>query len=273
MNPASPIDSTSSSSMTALSTSPSFWADRLKASGIHLALSLAVAALAALLVFGIWYPYPYREISGGRELFLLVVTVDVILGPLITLAVFNRRKPWTELRRDLVMVVLLQLGALGYGLWTVYVARPVHMVFEIDRFRVVHAIDVPVELLDKAPPGVDALPITGPTLLSLRPFKDSKESFDATMAALQGLYLSARPDLWQPYASGIPDILKIAKPVALLKTRFANQAAEIDRVLASTGRAPQAVVYVPLAGRKSFWTVFLDPVTAEVLAYMPLDSF
>jgi len=28
-----------------------------------------------------------------------------------------------------------------------------------------------------------------------------------------------------------------------------------------------------LAGRKSFWTVFLDPVTAHIVATMPLDSF
>ena len=42
--------------MTALSISPPFWADRLKASAIHLGLSLLIAALAALLVFGIWYP-------------------------------------------------------------------------------------------------------------------------------------------------------------------------------------------------------------------------
>ncbi len=259
--------------MTTLSTSPSFWSDRLKASGIHLILSLIIAALAALLVFGIWYPYPYRDISGGRELFLLVVTVDVILGPLITLAVFNRKKPWTELRRDLAMVVLLQLGALGYGLWTVYVARPVHLVFEIDRFRVVHAVDVPVELLGQTPRDVNALPVTGPTLLSLRPFKDSKENMDATMAALQGLSLSARPDLWQPYALAIPEILKAAKPVAALKTRFASQAGEIDRILASAGAAPQSMVYLPMVGRKSFWTVFLDPVTAEVKGYLPLDSF
>ncbi len=66
---------------------PSFWKDRLRASAIHFSLSLVVAALSAVLVFGLWYPYPYREISGGRELFLLVVTVDVILGPLITLAI------------------------------------------------------------------------------------------------------------------------------------------------------------------------------------------
>ncbi len=251
----------------------SFWGDRLKASGIHFGLSVVVAVLAALLVFGIWYPYPYSEISGGRELFLLVITVDVILGPLITLAVFNRKKPRAELRRDLVVVVLLQIAALGYGLWTVYVARPVHMVFEIDRFRVVHAIDVPENLLGKTPGGIDALPISGPTMLSVRPFKNSTESMDATMAALQGISLSARPDLWQTYAAGKPEVLKIAKPAALLKTRFTNRSGDVDAVLAKANRTALNTVYVPMAGRKSFWTVFLDPATAEVVAYMPLDSF
>lgn len=255
------------------SSEPSFWRDRLKACGIHLALSLLIALLASLLVFGIWYPYPYRELSGGRELFMLVITVDVILGPLITLAVFNRKKPRQELSRDLFIVAMLQLAALGYGLWTVYVARPVHMVFELDRFRVVHAIDVPVELLPKTPVGLNALPITGPSLLSVRPFKNSTESMEATMAALQGVTLSSRPDLWQAYALARPEIQKVAKPVTALNERFPNRASEIERILSKAGRTVQNTVYIPMIGRKSFWTVFLDPQTAEIVAYMPLDSF
>lgn len=252
---------------------PSSWKDRLRASGIHLGLSLCIAVLAAWLVFGLWYPYPYREISGGRELFLIVIAVDVILGPLITLVVFNRAKPWTELRRDLVMVVLIQLAALGYGLWTVWVARPVHLVFEYNRFRVVHAIDVPVDLLSKTPAGITALPLNGPTLLSLRPFKDNKESMDATMAAVAGASLSARPDLWQPYDVAIAEIRKEAKPVSDLKARFADRAAEIDAVIAAKGRRPDSLAYLPLAARKVFWTVLLDPATGEIVAYIPLDSF
>lgn len=259
--------------MTARITSFDFWRDRLRASGIHLTISLAIAALAALLVFGVWYPYPYREISGGRELFFIVVTVDVILGPLITLSVFSRAKPWTELRRDLAMVGVIQLAALAYGLWTVAVARPVHMVFENDRFSVVHAIEVQTEMLSKAPIGIDPLPWTGPTLLSLRPFKDSKESSDATLAALQGVALAARPDLWQTYAAGVPDVMRAAKPVDTLRMRFPERVAEIDQVLRAASKTPQSLVYVPLRGRKSFWTVFLDPTTAEVVASMPLDSF
>ncbi len=41
----------------------------------------------------------------------------------------------------------------------------------------------------------------------------------------------------------------------------------------SDRRTPQALVYLPMAGRKDFWTVLLDPVTADVLAYLPVDSF
>jgi hypothetical protein len=249
------------------------WKDRLQASTIHLSLSLVIAAIAGLLVFGIWYPYPYREISGGRDLFFLVVAVDVILGPLITLAVFNRAKPWFELRRDLAVVAVLQLGALAYGLWTVSVARPVHLVFDYDRFLVVHAIDVPPELLSQTSPDIVALPLTGPTLLSLRAFKDSNEKIEATMAALRGVSLASRPDLWQPYSKAVPDVLKASHPVIVLKARFPTRAADIDAALAKDQLDPQTLAWLPMVGRNAYWTVFIDSTTAEVVATMPLDSF
>jgi hypothetical protein len=252
---------------------PAFWHDRLKASAIHLCASLVIAALAAALVFGVWYPYPYREVSGGRELFWLVVSVDVVLGPLITLAVFNRKKPPSELKRDLLIVVLLQLAALGYGLWTVSVARPVHLVFEIDRFRVVHAIDISPELLNKTPPGIDPLPLMGPTLLAVRPFKNGQESMDATLAAVHGAQLGFRPDLWQPYSEAVPKVLEVARPIGALKTRFPERAAEMDRVMLAAGAKPESVVYLPMVARSYFWTIFLDSSNARVIATMPLDPF
>jgi len=218
-------------------------------------------------------PYPYREVSGGRELFLLVVTVDVMLGPLITLAIFNRSKPWSELRRDLLVVVALQLAALGYGVWTVFAARPVHLVFELDRFRVVHAVDVYPQWLPMAPPSLQSLPLTGPTLLSLRPFRSAQESADATIAALQGVPLGSRPDLWQSYAQGVPDVLAAAKPATALLARFPAHAKEIAQVLAAADLQPQAARYLPLVSRKLFWTVLIDPVTAQPVGFVELDSF
>jgi hypothetical protein len=253
-----------------------FWQNRLKASGIHLAISLGLAMLAAALVFLVWYPYPYSEISGGRSLFLLVVCVDVMMGPLLTLVVFNRSKPDKELRRDLIIIGLLQLAALTYGLWTAAVARPVHLVFEMDRFRVVHATEVPPELLGRTPAGIEPLPFAGPTLLSVRKFHDSKESFDATMAALQGVPLSARPDLWQPYANEKSQVIAVAKPIEDLKKRFPRKAPDIDAALKkalSANRAISDLGYVPMIGRQTFWTVFIDLRTADVVAFLPVDSF
>jgi hypothetical protein len=255
------------------STPPAFWRDRLKVSAIHLGLSLTIAALAAALVFGVWYPYPYREISGGRDLFFILVTVDVILGPLLTLAVFNRRKAWPVLRQDLIVIATLQLIALSYGLWTVCAARPVHMVFEFNRFKVVHAVEIPPSELSKTPAGINALPLTGPTLLSLRAFKSESEKVDRTFADFAGVGLSSRPDMWQTYASAVPEILKEAKPVSQLKTKFASRASDIDRVLRDAGGNPETALYVPLIGRDHFWTVFMDPVDAHILSTMPLDPF
>lgn len=249
------------------------WKSRLRAAGIHLCISFVVAALAAALVFGLWYPYPYREISGGRELFTIVVAVDVILGPLITLAIFDVGKPLRELRLDLTVVALIQLAGLGYGLWTVSLARPAHLVFEIDRFRVVHAADIPEDLLDKSQPGVDALPWSGPTLLAVRPFRDNTEKFDATMVALRGVALGARPDLWQPYEDARTAVIKAGKPMAELKSRFPARSAEMDALLTRLGRAPADTLWLPMAGRKVFWTAFVDANTAQVVGYLPLDSF
>jgi hypothetical protein len=248
--------------------------ERLRAAGIHLGASLCIAAIAALLVFAAWYPFPYREVSGGRELFLIVTTVDVILGPLITLAIFNReKKSVRELTLDLTFVAFVQLAALAYGLWTVAVARPVHLVFEFDRMRVVHSVEIPEELLAKAPPGIVAEPWDGPTPIAVRSFRSNDERVAATMQALQGVQLGARPDLWETYDAARPRIVAAVKPVADLKRKLPAQAAAIDAALQRLGRDAANTSYLPMNSRKLAWTVFFDPKTADIVGYAPVDSF
>jgi hypothetical protein len=128
-------------------------------------------------------------------------------------------------------------------------------------------------LLSKTPDGVIALPVTGPSLLAVRPFSDERERVDATLAALQGLYLGARPDLWQPYAQAVPRILAAGKPARELVSRFPARTGEIANVISSTGQTDEQLIYLPLVSRKAFWTVLLDARTAQVVGFVPLDSF
>lgn len=246
---------------------------RVQACAIHLAFSAALAAMCAALVFLLWYPAPYGAMSGVSELFLLMLGVDVVLGPLVTLVVFNPAKPRTELLRDLVVVVMLQVGALSFGLWTVFAGRPVHAVFEYDRIRMVHANEIPEEFLSRVPSGMDAFPWTGPTLLALRPFRNNDEQMSAVFAALNGIQMSVRPELWMPYGHAVPDILKAAKPISALTAAKPDFALPLQAALRAHRRTADTTVYLPLASRAGFGTALLDATTAEPVALLPLDAF
>ena len=251
----------------------SIWKDKARAGSIHLGLSAMVAVMAAALVFGLWFPYPYRDISGGRELFVLVTVVDIAMGPLLTLVIYNRNKSWREKILDFSLIGFLQLAALSYGLWSVAQARPVHLVFSYDRFNVVTAADIAPETLAYAPEPLQTLPWLGPTTISLRPLVGN-ETLEVTLAELDGLPAAARPQLWQSYEMGRATVRRVARPATELMQRFAPQSDEIARVLQSTGRAVDTLVYVPMKARKNqFWTVIIDRQSADVLAFLPLDSF
>lgn len=96
---------------------------RLKAFLIHLALSAGIlGATLAVFVFG-WFPPPYFFAEGAWRAAALVSGVDAVVGPLLTLVVFNPKKPRKELVRDLSVIGLLQIAALSAGLWTLSTQR------------------------------------------------------------------------------------------------------------------------------------------------------
>ena len=250
----------------------SSFAVRLKAAAIHACLSVVVGAAAAFLVFGLWYPWPYRAISGGQELFILVVSVDLILGPTLTLVVFDRSKAKSLLVRDLMIIALLQLGGLSYGLNTVFQARPVAMVYEPGRFRVVTNVDVVHDELPRASTEYQRLPLMGPRLLGTRELS-KEEKGAATFSALSGADVGQRPIFWQPYEKSVGQIVKRAWPVDLLFKQYPAAVQDIKKRIDKTGRNPGQVKFLPVIAKDPTWSVLVDGNTAEVLAYIPYNGF
>jgi hypothetical protein len=74
---------------------------------------------------------------GGMGLLKILVGVDVTIGPLLTLIIFDTRKK--SLRFDLSVIAFLQIVALAYGVYIMFEARPVYTAFVKDRFEVVPA--------------------------------------------------------------------------------------------------------------------------------------
>ena len=250
------------------------WKDRAFAAALHLMASLAVAALAAVLVLLVWFPYPYRHVAGGIGLFALLVGVDVVLGPLLTFTVFNRTKPRAELRRDLALVVLLQLAALGYGLSTAFQARPVYLVHEVDRFRVVRAADIEPGELQAAAPEFRELHWHGVRVIGLRAPRDNKEMLESLESAFSGRDAGLIPARWQQLG---PDngkqIRARARTLDFVRNRAGDKAGELDRVVAEAGVPSGQVIALPLVGRGGDWSVLLDTRDLRIIGYLPVDVF
>jgi hypothetical protein len=247
------------------------WRARLRAAGLHLMLSLAVAALAATLVFVLWYPMPYREISGGRELFLLIAAVDVALGPLITLAVFDRRKPSAELRRDVTVVVALQIAALVYGLHVTAEARPAVVALEGDRLRVVRAVDLDDADLARAPTGLGRLSWAGPRFVAARP-PSGAERADAIFSGLQGRDVGMRPEFWLPHADTSSAFARAARPLDELARKHLPGDPDLPGVVRSTGVPAADLGYLPILARRNDWSALVDRRTGAVVGYVGIDG-
>lgn len=246
----------------------------LGAAGWHLLASALVAAVAAGLVFGVWFPYPYRELVGGRELFLIVVAVDVVCGPLLTLVLFNHLKSRRELALDLSLVAMIQLAALVYGLHTVVEARPVYLAFEVDRFRAVTMADVQRDQLRPERGGLHVIGWTGPQVIGVRQPKDNEEMMRSLDLSLGGIEQAVRPDWWVPYEEIRPRLLAKARPVSELREKRPDQKAEIDISVSESGLREAQLRWLPITSFQSTgWVAFVDATSAEIKSFAPVDGF
>lgn len=249
------------------------WKDRFVAAGVHLSISLMVAIAAAAFVFGVLFPPPFREISGGASLFKLLISVDVVVGPLLTWLVFSRRKPASELRRDLSVIAVLQLIALVYGLWSMYMARPVYLVHEVDRFVTVSAADIDPTDLPSAKTEFQTLPWSGVRAIGLREPKDGAEKLKGMELAIAGKDLSLQPWLWQELSDvNRKAIHERSKPLSDLVVRNDVNRQLVDTWLADRKDAATGYRFFPLVAREHYWTVVLDQ-NLSMVGYLPIDPF
>lgn len=243
------------------------------AAGVHFGLSLVIAVLAATLVFSLWYPFPYRELSGGRELFLLVVMVDVVSGPLLTIVLFNPAKPRAELWRDLGLVALIQLCALGYGLWTVWEARPLFLVQEIDRFKVIAAPDLRGASTAGLPAALQPHWWTGPLTVAIREPKDAKERQRVMFESVQGgRDYAERPEFYLPYESAAAlKSLQRAKPLAVFLQKQPDQQEAARKLAREKGADLAQWLFLPVVARQD-WVAVLDK-QGQIQGFLRGDGF
>lgn len=246
-----------------------------QASGWHLLASCFVAGVAAALVFGVLYPPPFASMLGGFSIFVLVVTVDVVCGPLLTLVLFNPVKPRKELTFDLGFIACVQVCALVYGLHTVWVARPVFLVYEIDRFRLLTLAEMDPSSLDAIPPVIGGVALAGSKQVGVRVAQPSDSDYLTQLdLSLQGQELAFRTERWVPYEEVGLQALSRSHSMSTLVTQYEERRDRINMAISRTGRTSEELKWLPTASRlSSGWTALLDARTAKVVGWVQLDGF
>lgn len=215
---------------------------------IHIAFSVLLIALLCFWVLTRWYPGGLLTLQGGVYVLFTVATVTLGVGPLLTFVLFRpeKKKP-RELILDITLILVLQMGAFGYGTWILSTQRPAYLAFIYDRFFIITAQDI----LGSIPPSVNTIQ---PWLDGPRPVFVTL-SFGAEMEIVKTVYglndpppMALLPGAYAPLSKG--------------KERFKQIQQESGEANSGT---PNNLMHVPIIGRADQAKAVIDVEKAELL--------
>lgn len=244
---------------------------RYRAALIHLLISAFLVGNVVGIVLWVWYPSPTFEAVGAFSIIRLLIGVDLILGPLLTLIVFKQGKP--GLKFDLTVIAFTQIVALIYGTYTLYTEKPDYMVFAVDRLEFVSK-----NFIDQSKIRYDELRTREITEL-MPVFARSPEDPQEFQAYLDSVVvdgmpdLEARPEFWEPWAAGADIIREQMKSLDELVTATVEDEENIQNAIDKYSGAHPDLGLLPVGGIEDNIGILLDRTTLEVLGVLHVNPW
>ena len=203
---------------------------RYRASAIHLAISASVVGVVLAVVFLLWYPGPSFQISGARIPVFVLIGVDLVLGPSLTLIVYKEGK--RGMKFDLAFIASVQLVALLYGAGTLHAERPSFLVFAIDRVSLISYKNIDQSLIQH-----DALrqKTFGALLNVFARAPVDPEEFERLLNSVMfdGMAdLEMRVEYWEPWDAGADIIRDAIIPLQNFETDSETEQQEVSDAIA-----------------------------------------
>lgn len=245
---------------------------RWKAAGIHLAISaVAIIGIFVALLFT-WYPPGLTTMAEADRLMLILGGVDIAIGPLLTLIVYQAGKK--SLKFDLAIIALLQVAALGYGLHIFWQSRPVFMVAAVDRFELVFANEIdPMDLSLGSRPEFKTLSWSGARLVGAKLPTRSQDRLQAIMQGIDGRDIHLTPVRYADYREVASSLLRHARPLDHLTTDYPTAAQALTEAAQRLGRTADSVRYVPIISSRGRASMLLDARTGEIVGPAAVDPW
>jgi len=236
---------------------------------IHLSVSATIVGIVCGLIFFVWYPQPYFDIVGAGSVLQILIGVDLIVGPLLTLILYKPNK--RGLVFDLSFIATIQLVALIYGTTVIYQERPYYVVFAVDRFEVItHAeIDpdtIPNDLLREKP-------FIGPIIaVALFPETEQERQQLLTEVLSGKPDIERRPEYWDVYAKHFDSVVERTIPLAKLADARPDARDRINAFIQSRSDADE-LIGVPVVGKKGAFCFVLNKTTRLPIGIIDFDPW
>ena len=182
----------------------------------HLILSFLIALIVIGIVFFIWYPSPFTQAVGVTHIFLMMLAIDVIIGPILGLLVYKEGKK--TLKMDLSIIITLQLCALVYGIYSIEQGRPVWIAYYVNGFELIRKNEMLEDGIQKALPPYQHPSWFQPQYVGVEFAKDSKtRNDDMFTEVMSGISLAQKPERYVDFKLVKPQMQQHAKPLDELK--------------------------------------------------------
>jgi hypothetical protein len=245
---------------------------RFKAFGLHLlASSVALSTILGSLYLG-WYRWPGWMLTDVARVVLVMVGVDVVLGPLLTFVIARSSKPRRELTRDIAVIVAVQLCALVYGTASLWNGRPMYYAFSESVLQLVQAYDIND---GEAALGRQQNPGLAPHWYSLPRWvwaplpKDPDERAKIVKSAVSGGDdVISMPRYFKPWREGLSDFRAKLKKVDDVAYFVPKEKETLKERMRAAGLATDEPNAMPLTGRGHPLLAVIDPVTATIKAIL-----
>ncbi|MFV5466531.1 TfpX/TfpZ family type IV pilin accessory protein [Acinetobacter towneri] len=238
--------------------------NRIKFFLSHLCISVLVALIVICVVFVLWYPSPLAKAAGVTHIFLMLLVIDVILGPLLGLLVYKEGKK--TLKMDLTVIILIQIAALSYGLYSIAQARPVWIAFNNDRFELVRNNELKTENITHAQLQYRQPTWLQPQYVAVKQSLDPQEQQIEQMSAmLNGISLAQYPERYISLDQAKTQIQNQVLDLSQLK-----QWNDEEIIQAVFSQYPQANGWLPLETYGLAMVVLVNKESASIIKIVDL---
>jgi hypothetical protein len=246
--------------------------NRWKASSIHLSISLVLATAIGALLYFLWFPSPYFTAAGASKLIIVLMGVDIGIGPLLTLIVVNPNKSRKLLRLDLSVIAIMQTIAFAYGVHVIAAARPVFVVAAVDRLELVSADELAdADLAQGSQPAFRSRSLIGPVLVGTLPSKGGADLNLVEQVINGGKDIEQLPRFYVPYDTVVDKLMHHAKLLSQLKNATDAQRKQLERLQAVADGGK--LLALPLERGNNDYTAIMSPKTRRPMLILPIDPW